>query len=1004
MKGKHTQKKPIYPYDEWKIVEDSFDAETNLRDETIFATGNGYIGMRGNFEEGYRGPEGTSVDGIYLNGFYESEPIIYGEEAYGFAKNSQTMLNVTDSKMIRLFIDQEPFDLFSGNVIDYKRTLDLKKGTLTREITWESPGGKQIQLYIQRIVCLNHKHLAAISYEVTPLNFSGEVTLVSALNGEVQNQVTTGDPRAGSAFAGQVLMTEGKEQDGTFAMLHQKTKNTQFALVCAMENELETENEYHIETDASEQMVAVKYNISAKQGKKIRLSKYIAYYTSRDYPQNELHERAKQTVTEGKQQGFEALLTEQQQFLKAFWDRSDVEIKGDLSLQQSIRFNVFHLLQSAGRDGKTNISAKGLTGEGYEGHYFWDTETYVFPFFLFTQPEISKKLLEYRYQILDKARERAKEMSQKGALYPWRTINGEETSAYYPAGTAQYHINADIIYALKKYMYATDDMEFFLRAGAEMLFETSRLWVDLGDYIPKKGNRFCINNVTGPDEYTAVINNNAYTNLMAKDHLEYAYTMAQMLKEKYPNEYQGLAKKINLTDDEMEEWKKAADLMYIPYDDELGIVPQDDSFLEKAVWDFENTPDENYPLLLHYHPLVIYRYQVLKQADLVLAMFLQGNRFTMAEKKRNYDYYEPITTHDSSLSPCTYSILAAELGYKEKAYNYFMQTARMDLDDINNNVKDGIHTASMAGTWLSIVNGFAGFREYKGQLMFNPIVPETWDGYRFKVTFQGRLLDVNVSRRSVTYTLLEGKPMTIYHRQDAVTVELGKEVKLSQELKLEAVIFDLDGVITDTAEFHYEAWKRLADEIGIPFDRQLNERLKGVGRLESLEIILEQSDQTYTDEKKSALAIRKNEYYQQLIQQVTPDDLLPGMAALLKELKENGIKIALASASKNAFTVVDLLQIREYFDAIVDAAKVEKGKPDPEIFMTAADRLNIPYAHCMGIEDSEAGVAAIKAANMFAVGVGSEKTLKEANWIVQDTSALTLESLNNTLLSGSIEK
>lgn len=500
-------------------------------------------------------------------------------------------------------------------------------------------------------------------------------------------------------------------------------------------------------------------------------------------------------------------------------------------------------------------------------------------------------------------------------------------------------------------MNATDDFKFFLNAGAEMLFETARLWVDLGDFIPKKGNKFCINDVTGPDEYTAIVNNNVYTNLMAKDHLEYAHKMVYVIKEKFPNKYQELVDKIDLKDSEVEEWKKAAELMYIPFDDELGIFPQDDSFLEKAIWDFENTPKENYPLLLHYHPLVIYRHQVLKQADLVLALFLQGNRFTMADKKRNFDYYEQITSHDSSLSPSIHSVIAAEVGYHEKAYQYFMQTARMDLDDYNNNVKDGIHSASMAGAWMSIINGFAGLREYEGKLMFSPSVPEKWEGYHFKVTFKGRLIDVNISKVAVVYTLLEGETISVEHRGKKIVLELGKEIKLSNISKLEAVIFDLDGVITDTAEYHYKAWKKLADKIGAPFDRELNEKLKGIGRIESLELILEQSNKKCSNQEKLILAQEKNEYYKRLIQDITPNDLLPGIHLLLKELKENGIKIALASASKNALTVIDKLELGEYFDSIADAAEVKKGKPDPEIFMTAAEQLDVSYQNCIGIEE-----------------------------------------------------
>lgn len=992
MKLKQREKLPIYAYNDWAIVEDAFDVETNLRDETIFAIGNGYIGMRGTFEEGYNGPLGTSVNGTYLNGFYESEPIIYGEEAYGYARYSQTMLNVTDGKIIKLLLDDEEFDLFQGKIISYERKLDFKDGILVRDVVWESPLGKQVKIVINRIVSLSQKHLAAISYKVIPLNFDGTIKLISAINGEVQNQSSKGDPRAGSVLSGQVLQTEEKHIEDSFGAIRQNTKNTKFTLLCSMENSIETDNNYERATEIRDQYVAVIYKIDAKENKEISLTKFISYHTSKDYSENELYTLAKETVKSAKEKGFEALLKDQKQFMNNFWYRSDVEIYGDPALQQSIRFNEFHLLQSVGRDGKTNISAKGLTGEGYEGHYFWDTETFILPFFLYTNPEISKGLLEYRYSTLDKARERAKELAQKGALYAWRTIDGEETSAYYPAGTAQYHINADIIYALKKYMDATDDIHFFLNKGAEMLFETARLWADLGDYISDKdGLRFVINGVTGPDEYTAIVNNNTYTNIMAKEHLMYAYDTVKLLKRNHGVEFNSIAAKISLKEDEVEEWKRAADLMYIPYSQELGIHPQDDSFLNKAVWDFENTPAENYPLLLHYHPLVIYRYQVLKQADLVLALYLQGDHFSMAEKKRNYDFYEPITTHDSSLSPCIYSIVSSEIGYKDKAYDYFNRTARMDLDDINNNVKDGIHTAAMAGAWLSIFSGFAGIREHNNTLYLKPYVPRQWTGFRFKITFKGRLIDVNLLNDKVTYTLLEGDSITIYHYQQPIKLEKGNSTVIDMLPKLEAVIFDLDGVITDTAEYHYLAWKMLADRIGVEFDQEFNEKLKGIGRMESLELILEKSNTAYTDAEKLEMAKEKNDYYVKLIEKITPNEILPGILDLLKELKENNIKIGLASASKNALTVLERLEIKEYFDYIVDAAKVKKGKPDPEIFMTAAEALNVPYQNCIGVEDAQAGVAAIKSANMFAIGIGDSEVLKEADLTLATTKELSLE-------------
>ncbi|PTX64825.1 alpha,alpha-trehalose phosphorylase [Melghirimyces profundicolus] len=986
-----TNIQPIYPYEDWRITETEWNPENNLRNETIFSTGNGYIGMRGNFEEGYGGPEGTSVNGTYLNGFYDSEPIIYGEEAYGYAKKSQTMLNVTDAKIIRLRVDGEPFTLFEGAVRDYRRTLDMREGILTREVTWETSSGKRVRVRIRRLVSLSRKHLAIIRFEVTPLNFDGSIQLESCLNGAVRNQVSTGDPRAGSSFSGQVLMTEELQAEATLGAIRQRTRQTRFSLVCAMENLLECQSPTEPETETGDQTVSVRWNLEAKREVPVTLTKTIAYFTSRDYPEDELLPRALREVTEGKNLGFSKLAEEQKQFLNGFWYRSDVEIQGDPALQQGIRYNAFQLLQSAGRDGKTNIGAKGLTGEGYEGHYFWDTETYILPFFLYTHPSIAKSLLQYRFHILDKARERARELSHKGALYAWRTIGGEETSPYYPAGTAQVHINADILYALKKYMNATEDKAFFLEAGAEMLFETARFWVDLGEWIPDKG--FCINGVTGPDEYTAIVNNNAYTNLMVQDHLEYAAESARRMEREHPEQYRALAERIGLAEEERQSWKKAAEGMYIPRDRGRGIIPQDDSFLEKAPWDFENTPKDRYPLLLHYHPLNIYRHQVLKQADLVLALFLQSSRFTLAEKKRNYDFYEPLTTHDSSLSPCIHSILAAELGYGEKAYRYFMQTARMDLDDYNKNVKDGIHTASMAGTWLSIVHGFGGFRENGGELFFSPTIPSRWKEYRFRLQYRNRLIEVQVRPREAVYTLLEGEPLTLHHRGRPLRLTGSQPVSAGITRELEAVVFDLDGVLTDTAEYHYQAWKQLADELGIPFDRDFNEELKGLGRMDSLDRILEKGGKSFSEEEKRRLADRKNGHYRKRIQRISPEDLLPGMGRLLRELKENGIRIALASASKNARTVIRQLKIESFFDTIVDAAHVSKGKPDPEIFLTAAEQLGVPRTNCAAVEDAEAGIRAIREADMFAVGVGTETAMKGADWIVSDTSKLTLQEL-----------
>jgi alpha,alpha-trehalose phosphorylase len=757
-----------YPLEAWCIRETSFDTASHFLDETLFALGNGYIGLRGTHEEGYNGPAGTSLDGTYLNGFYESEPIQYPEAAYGLAKTNQFMLNVPNAKGIELWLEEERFDLLQGSVQQYERVLDFRTGVLTRSLEWTSPQGRRIALRSRRMVCFENKHLFAIEYQVTPLNFEGRMRLVSALNGAVKNLEAGDDPRVGSAISGQSLHMIGHEQNVGFSALVQRTHNSGFMLVSATDTELEGAAATITIAQAGQRLTQ-SYNFHAQAGQAVTLTKYGSYFSSRDYAESELMWRSKDTLERARAAGFDALRLAQEQYLADFWQQADVQIAGDDALQQGIHFNQFHLLQSVGRDGQTNISAKGVTGEGYEGHYFWDTEIYIFPFFLYSKPEIARKLLEYRYAGLPQARQRARQMSHAtGALYPWRTIAGEECSAYFPAGTAQYHINADIAYSIKLYMEATGDDDYLVQHGAEIVMETARIWMGIGSY--DREGRFVINQVTGPDEYTALVNNNYYTNAMARMHLNFAASIAERLAKDYPAEFKRISGLAALAAGEPAEWRRAASLMHLPYDQALQIQAQDDSFLSKKVWDFANTPKENYPLLLNYHPMVIYRHQVCKQADVVLALLLLSDQFTLEDKRRDFDYYEAVTTHDSSLSSCIFSIIAAEVGYHDKAYDYFMETARLDLDDTHGNTHYGVHTAAMAGTWMGVAYGFAGMRVVNGALHFAPAMPGQWQHYTFKIHFQGALLEVHVEPGRAEYRLLQGDALDFSHHGVALAL------------------------------------------------------------------------------------------------------------------------------------------------------------------------------------------------------------------------------------------
>jgi alpha,alpha-trehalose phosphorylase len=455
---------------------------------------------------------------------------------------------------------------------------------------------------------------------------------------------------------------------------------------------------------------------------------------------------------------FSDLVLMQEAYLDNFWENSDIEIFGSASIQKAIRFQLFHLLQSVGKDEASNISAKGLTGEGYEGHYFWDTEIYVLPLFQLSQPAIAKQLLLYRYHILPEAKKRAIELGHKnGAAYPWRTISGIECSSYFPAGTAQYHINADIAYGFIQYHLYHQDKAFMLEAGAEVIFETARIWLEIGHWHKEK---FHIDNVTGPDEYTAIVNNNYYTNIMAKYHMYWAFKLYKELSGYDPERFAKLCSKIDMTATEINEMRNASQEIYLPFDEDLGIYAQDDSFLAKAVWDFEGTRENQYPLLLHFHPLTIYRYQVLKQADTVLAHFLLEDYAEPEAMKKSFDYYEKITTHDSSLSSCIYGIMACRFGYVDKAKAFFMESLQLDLEDTHGNTKDGLHMANLAGSCLGIVNGFAGFRIKEIGVSISPIVPSGMQGYSFKVNYLGSKLEISV-RDQVEIRLLQGESVKL---------------------------------------------------------------------------------------------------------------------------------------------------------------------------------------------------------------------------------------------------
>jgi alpha,alpha-trehalose phosphorylase len=756
----------VYPPEPWRLVERRFYPRLLGQSETLFATGNGYLGMRGCFEEN------TPVvqSGTFINGFYESWPIVYPEEAFGFARTGQTIVDVTDSSIIRLFIDDEPFELPTVEIEHFERALDMQNGRLDREVVWVTPSGKRARLRSRRVVSFAQRHLALIEYELTLLDAPAPVDIASELSLPAGATVApSDDPRKSRALGERVLWpVEQTSRDLRLILCH-RTDHSRLMLACGVDHRLETGCTYTYRTRCKGDEASITFSIDAEPQRPIRLLKFISYHHDRTDSAEDLKARTHRTLDRAIRHGARQIQDEQRAYLDDFWAASDFEI-GHVAIQQAVRFNLFHILQASARAEVTGVPAKGLTGHGYEGHYFWDTEIYLLPFLIYTQPQIARNLLMFRYRCLDQARQRARDVNQKGALFPWRTISGEEASAYYAAGTAQYHINADIAYAIRKYVAATGDVEFLHGPGVEILVETARLWCDLGFFSDRHEGRFCIAGVTGPDEYNTVVNNNTFTNLMARENLRYAASTVAALRDGSPDDYEALRDATDLDPDEIEEWQRAGDAMYLPMDEAHGIHLQDDDFLDRRPWDFAGTRPEQYPLLLHYHPLVIYRHQVIKQADVVLAMFLLRDAFRTDEVKRNYDFYDPLTTGDSSLSVCIQAIVAADLGYLDRARLYARHAVLMDLADVAGNVTDGCHIASMGGTWMVMAYGLAGFRDHDGIYSFRPLPPREFESARFRLRFGDRLLELRIGQTQVVYALLEGERFEFRHRRESITL------------------------------------------------------------------------------------------------------------------------------------------------------------------------------------------------------------------------------------------
>jgi alpha,alpha-trehalose phosphorylase len=747
---------PAFAVDPWSIRETELDLDVLEQTGSVFTLANGHIGLRGNLDEG----EPPGLPGTYLGGFYEQRAMPYAEAGYDFPEAGQTVVNVTNGKIIRLLVDDEPFDVRFGVLSSHERALDLRAGVLRRRVDWSSPAGKRVRISSVRLVSLVQRAVAAVSYEVEAVDSALRVVVQSELVANELTGAAEADPRAW-ADLGMPLASEQFSHDDLHAVLVHATRQSGLRMAAAMDHLVEGPPSSATASESSADLARVTITADLLPGERLRVVKLMAYGWSSERSIAALGDQAAAALAQARDTGWDGLLAEQRDYLDDFWQRADVELEGDEELQQAVRFGLFHTLQAGARGEQRAIAAKGLTGPGYDGHTFWDAETFVLAVLTYTAPDAARDALRWRHTTLDLARERARILGFAGAAFPWRTIDGRECSGYWPAGTAAFHIAADIADAVGRYQAASDDDQAFEReTGLELLVETARLWCSLGHR--DASGRFRIDGVTGPDEYSAVADNNVYTNLMAAHNLR----LAADAVDRHPDR----AAELSVGSAEAAAWRDAATAMLIPFDERLDIHPQSEGFTEHELWDFRATAPEQYPLLLHAPYVDLYRKQVVKQADLVLALHLRGDAFSAQQKARNFAYYEALTVRDSSLSACTQAVIAAEVGHLELACDYFAEAALMDLDDLNHNTRDGLHIASLAGAWIVAVAGFGGMRDHGGALSFAPRLPRRLTRLAFGICFAGRRLRVEVTHAEARYSLLEGPPLQITHHGQAITV------------------------------------------------------------------------------------------------------------------------------------------------------------------------------------------------------------------------------------------
>lgn len=733
----------------WKIIENGFDPVKNRVSESIFSLANEYMGIRGYFDEGYSGDQ---LVGSYLNGIYEEKPIVHASLYLGFSTRFCFMVNTLDWLSTRISIDGEVFDASCSKFEQFSRTLDMRAGTLAREFIWETAAGKRIKIEFIRFVSMITSELGCQRIQMTPINFSGEINISSGLDFSVIHEQE-------SKNFWDILKIEEGETPAILA----RTQSSKQQVFSAFKTIISSASESVGETTKSEKYIGNIYKLQLTQGEQVTFDKMVINHCSRTKDDNSdsVWNNGMRIAGMLDVANFDDELTKQKAYWESVWEKIDIEIEGDDESQQGVRFSLFNLHQTYhGKDTTLNIGAKGLTGEFYFGWTWWDTETYCLPFYIFSNPVAAKSLLEYRYNTLPQAIERAKEMDCKGACIPMGTIDGTESCGTWQHGNLEIHVSAAPAYGVWHYDKICGDKEFLYSKGIEILLQACRYFASRGAYSSLTGE-FGFYGVMGADEFHMMVNNNTYTNVMAKKTFEFAIDTIDKMRLETPKELSNLLCRLDLTTDELTTFLNISSKIRINYNNTTKLFEQHDGYFDLPHTDISKIPATDYPVYKNWAYDRIFRTDMIKQPDVLLLMFFFSNEYSLETKRVNYEYYEQRCSHESSLSPSIHSILAAELGLHEEAYKFSSYTSRLDLDDYNRNTHEGLHITSMAGTWLNIVYGFGGMRSDGDILSFKPSSCIAWKNFTFRILYKGSVLKVKIDGLSATFSAIEGEPIKI---------------------------------------------------------------------------------------------------------------------------------------------------------------------------------------------------------------------------------------------------